>query len=152
MKIVILFFVLVTGISTSTVQAQGSLPLLQGFMRDIANPNIDESTIIDKYLCFYLHQVPNRSENQDYVFAKGQITAVRIYMREENIAADQLKFYKYADIPAKDQKIFIQENDDVYASYFNNKLFNYFLIRDMRIDAFNTMNKGTKEIFISHCR
>ncbi len=152
MKSIILFFVLVTSISTVRAQAQGSLPLLQGFMRDVTNPQIEESAIIDTYLCSYLHQVSNKSENQNYVFVKGQLTALRAYMREENIVADQLKFYKYADIPAKDQKISSQENGDIYASYLNNKFFNYFLVIDMKINAFSAMDKGTKAFFISFCR
>lgn len=152
MKNIILFFTLALGPVTSNAQVQSKLALLHDFMRDIINPHINEDVIIDTYLCRYLHDVPNKAENKNYVFAKGQITRIREYMRTENIIADQLKIYKYSDIPTKDQKVSFEEKDDVYACYYNNKVFNFFIVNNNRIDAFNTLNKGTMEFFVSYCQ
>jgi len=152
MKNIILFFILALGTVTSNAQAQSNLSLLHDFMRDIINPHINEDVIIDTYLCRYLHDAPNKVENKNYVFAKGQITAIREYMRTEHITVDQLKMYKYIDIPSKDQKVSFEEKDDVYACYYNNKIFNFFIINNNRIDAFTTLNKGNMEFFISYCQ
>ena len=73
-------------------------------------------------------------------------------MRTEHITAGQLKIYKYADIPVKDQNVSFDEKDDVYACYYNKELFNYFIVNNNRIDAFNTLNKGGQRFFLGHCR
>ena len=152
MKSIILFLVLMMGAITSHAQVQSNLLLLQHFMRDIANPQIKESVIIDTYLCRYLHDVPNRKDNKNYLFAKGQITNMREYMQKEGITLEQLSMLKYKDIPVSDQNVSFGEKDDVYACYYEKKIFNFFLVKNNRIDAFNTLNKGSREVFVSHCQ
>lgn len=152
MKNIILFFILTIGIGTVKAQTQSSVSLIHNFMRDIINPRINEDVIIDTYLCRYLHDAPDKATNKNYVFARGQITGIREYMHKENVKAEQLKIYKYHDIPSKDQNVSFEENDDVYACYYNSSLFNFFIVSNDRIDAFNTMNKAGQRFFISHCR
>ncbi len=152
MKSVIIVFILALGAITSHVEAQSNLSLLQNFMRDVINPNIKESVIIDTYLCRYLHDAPDKLENKNYMFVRGQIKGIREYMQKENASSNQLEIYKYTDIPIKDQNISFEEKDDIYACYYNKNIFNFFAVKDGRITAFNTMNKAGRRFFISHCQ
>lgn len=152
MKSIILFFILTVGAVTSHAQEHNNLSLLQNFMRDVINPRIKESVIIDAYLCQYLHDVPDKLENKNYVFAKGQIMSIREYVEKEHITLDKFHIYKYKDIPTKDQTVSSEEKDEVYACYINNEIFNYFAVVDGKINAFNTMNKAGQRFFIYHCK
>ena len=153
MKSIAFSFLLATGCFVpAPVRAQSSPLFLRHFMRDVLNPRIPESDIIDTYLCHYLHEVPDKAENKNYAFARGQITGIRAYTQQEKMTAAQFKIYKYADIPSQDQTLLLEETNNVYVCYYNNALFNFLLVNRHRIDSFTTLNKAGRHFFISYCQ
>ncbi len=121
-----------------------NIQIIHSFLVDVKKSPINYTYIIDKYI------VADTSKDK---FKRVEWLSLQLTMLHNQIAPISIKklsIIPYYDLPEKEQKFFNSDgsNDNIYCIKMDEKLIRYILIKDKKIAALMTMNKGGTKIFL----
>lgn len=122
--------------------------LIFDFLTSCKNENIEITSIKEKYICENKNDAAKKAALDKFI--EDGISFVRKKMQSRDLS--KLKILQVANEAQEVKKVFINEDfSKVFVLKDGEKILEYFLIENGKINAFTTMNKGGIKVFLLLC-
>ncbi|MRX41093.1 hypothetical protein GJU43_17545 [Flavobacterium sp. LC2016-23] len=138
---------LIISLISCNIQSQEK-KIIFDFLASCKDENIEITSIKEKYICENKSNTAKKEDSDKFI--EYSISLVRKEMQSKDLS--KLKILHVANEAQEVKKEFINEDfSKVFVLKDGEKIIEYFLIENGKINAFTTMKKGSIKVFIILC-
>lgn len=132
-----------------TIQPQPTV--LHNFLRDVANEQLSDIDLADRYMCPALSHRDDKAGSQARYIFHLTILEYKKDFKEQGIDPKNIVITPFDELAVKPVEI-LGDTKEVYEAQYKGKNIGYFLMQGNKIAALNLIHKSDKiNFFLSYC-